>query len=150
MKKEELQQTPSGRRKFIKDACGFCLTGAGLLLIAGELESCKTPTVSSSANPSKVSFSKSSFGSGNSFILDNKQLPSKVMVVKLPEGGYKAISLKCTHLGVGLKEDGTGGLKCPAHGSKFDLTGKVTHGPAKNNLQVWNVSEDGDNLVITV
>jgi len=150
MKKEELQQTPSSRRKFIKDACGFCLTGAGLLLLAGELESCKTSAVSSSAKPTSLSFPKSSFGSGNSFVIDNKQFSSKVMVVKLPEGGYKAISLKCTHLGVGLKEDGSGALKCPAHGSKFDFSGKVLHGPAKNNLQVWNVTEDGDNLVITL
>jgi Rieske Fe-S protein len=143
-----MEKTTPTRRKFIKDACGFCLTGAGLLLLAGELESCKTPAASTSATPSKVSFPKSSFGAGNSFVLDNKQLPNKVLVVKSPDGGYKAVSLKCTHLGIGLKEDGAGGLKCPAHGSKFDLTGKVTHGPAKNNLQVWNVIEEGDNLVI--
>lgn len=142
-----MSATPNSRRKFIKDACGICLTGAGMLLLAGELESCKS-TSTASATPQKISIPKSGLSSANTLVVDNKQLPSKVLVVKYPDGSYKAVSLKCTHLGIGLKEDGNNGLKCPAHGSKFDMTGKVTHGPAKNNLQVWDVIEDGENLII--
>jgi Rieske Fe-S protein len=140
----------TSRRKFFKDACGACLGGAGLLLFASQAESCKAPAASTAtAGVSKViSFPKSNLASVSSFVFNDKRLPTKVLVLKNADGTYKAISLKCTHLGVGLKEDGSGGLTCPAHGSKFDSNGKVTHGPAKAPLQIWTVRESGDDLII--
>ncbi len=137
----------NSRRKFLKDACGACAAGVGLLVLATEAESCKTATTATSSASNKISIPKSNFASTNSYVLNDKRLPNKVMVMKNADGSFKAISLKCTHLGVGLKED-SGGLSCPAHGSKFDMNGKVTHGPAKSPLRIWAVTVDGDNLVI--
>lgn len=43
----------------------------------------------------------------------------------------------CTHLGcVPLKGGEGGGWRCPCHGSQFDGSGRVTHGPAGTNLPV--------------
>ena len=47
--------------------------------------------------------------------------------------GFKALNLSCTHQGVTVEENGSGWI-CPAHGSQFDLVGKVERGPASANL----------------
>lgn len=49
---------------------------------------------------------------------------------------WAIVSASCTHLGcVPTKVDtGFEGWTCPCHGSKFDVTGRVTKGPAPINL----------------
>ena len=44
----------------------------------------------------------------------------------------------CTHLGcVPLGQQGEyGGWFCPCHGSQYDASGRVRHGPAPTNLKV--------------
>lgn len=43
----------------------------------------------------------------------------------------------CTHLGcVPLAGGEGGGWRCPCHGSQFDASGRVVHGPAGTNLHV--------------
>jgi len=46
--------------------------------------------------------------------------------------------LICTHLGCTVEQkDGT--FACPCHGSRFDVNGKVMHGPAAKPLQSLRV-----------
>jgi len=49
---------------------------------------------------------------------------------------WTIVAANCTHLGcVPTKvADGLDGWICPCHGSKFDVTGRVTKGPAAVNL----------------
>lgn len=49
---------------------------------------------------------------------------------------WTIVGANCTHLGcVPTKvEEGLDGWLCPCHGSKFDVTGRVTKGPAPTNL----------------
>lgn len=43
----------------------------------------------------------------------------------------------CTHLGcVPMRGGEYGGWRCPCHGSQFDDSGRVRHGPAGTNLEV--------------
>lgn len=43
----------------------------------------------------------------------------------------------CTHLGcVPMRGGDFGGWRCPCHGSQFDDSGRVRHGPAGANLEV--------------
>lgn len=43
----------------------------------------------------------------------------------------------CTHLGcVPLREDDGSGWLCPCHGSVYDDSGRIDHGPAPKNLEV--------------
>ncbi|MCP5405312.1 MAG: ubiquinol-cytochrome c reductase iron-sulfur subunit [Pseudomonadaceae bacterium] len=43
----------------------------------------------------------------------------------------------CTHLGcVPIRNDEVGGWRCPCHGSQFDVSGRVIHGPAGTNLHI--------------
>jgi Rieske Fe-S protein len=45
-----------------------------------------------------------------------------------------ALSSVCTHMGCKVKSQDNTSFKCPCHGSQYDLTGKVIHGPAIHDL----------------
>jgi Rieske Fe-S protein len=77
----------------------------------------------------------------------NKHRP--IIVTRTSETTVAAFSSKCTHFGceVGLPEDNV--ITCPCHKSKFDNTGKVTHGPAKKNLVAFSAVLEGSIVTIT-
>jgi cytochrome b6-f complex iron-sulfur subunit len=60
------------------------------------------------------------------------------------EGGFRALSLICTHLGCTV-EDSAEGFSCPCHGSRYDGGGEVRRGPASKPLQELRIeiTEDG-------
>ena len=61
-------------------------------------------------------------------------------LARLEDGGFLALSRKCTHLGCTVpwveKE-----LKfaCPCHGSAFDITGSVINSPAPRPLDIYPI-----------
>ena len=58
-------------------------------------------------------------------------------------GGVFALSAVCTHLGcITRYVSDEGVIACPCHGSKFDLEGNVTHGPAPRPLPWLEVAVD--------
>ncbi len=62
-----------------------------------------------------------------------------------------ALSQKCTHLGCRVPFcDSSGWFECPCHGSKFDLGGEWTEGPAPRGLDQYPVSQskDGQTLIV--
>lgn len=69
-----------------------------------------------------------------------KVFEDKKVVVMRDEGGVRAISLVCTHLGCIVTTKDKGGWECPCHGSKFDAKGNVTGGPAPKGLNWLEVS----------
>ena len=61
--------------------------------------------------------------------------------VRLEDGGFLAISRKCTHLGCTVpwvEEDKR--FACPCHGSTFDITGNVIQAPAPRALDLFPVT----------
>lgn len=65
-------------------------------------------------------------------------------------GGVYALSAVCTHLGcITRYKSDEKAIACPCHGSRFDLEGNVTHGPAPRPLPWLDVTEDPTgNLVV--
>jgi cytochrome b6-f complex iron-sulfur subunit len=65
-------------------------------------------------------------------------------------GGIYALSAVCTHLGCitrFLSDENA--IACPCHGSRFDLEGNVSHGPAPRSLPWLEVTADAaGNLVV--
>lgn len=60
---------------------------------------------------------------------------TKLAVYKAAEGAVHACSAICPHLGALVRwNPGESTWDCPAHGSRFDATGKVFHGPAHCGL----------------
>ncbi len=70
-------------------------------------------------------------------------------VTRTLTGAIDVLSLACTHLGcrVTATEDG---FACPCHGSGFDRTGAVLHGPARQPLHRGPYSQRDGLLRIAV
>jgi 3-phenylpropionate/trans-cinnamate dioxygenase ferredoxin subunit len=63
------------------------------------------------------------------------------------EGGFCATQARCTHTQAPLSEGVINGstVRCPLHGAQFNVwTGAVLCGPAKNPLETYAVTVDGD------
>jgi len=73
-----------------------------------------------------------------------------VWAVKQPDGQVTVFSPMCTHLGCGYHWDGEERkFKCPCHGSVYDASGNVLHGPAPRHLDALpSKIENGRLLVI--
>jgi len=71
----------------------------------------------------------------------------KPIILTQPEAGtVVALSAICTHQGCTVAPDGKE-LKCPCHGSVFDLTGEVVSGPAPSPLPGVDVHVSNGSVV---
>ena len=60
---------------------------------------------------------------------------------RLKDGGFLAISSKCTHLGCTVPwVDRERKFACPCHGSAFDITGEILSSPAPRALDYYHLS----------
>jgi cytochrome b6-f complex iron-sulfur subunit len=61
-------------------------------------------------------------------------------LVRLADGGFLALSSRCTHLGCTVPwNEKTQTFPCPCHASKFDMTGNVLDPPAPRALDLFPV-----------
>jgi len=69
------------------------------------------------------------------------------VIVAHASGGYVAVSQACTHQGSTILFDASNNtFFCPAHGSRFSLTGGVLNGPAGSPLGTYKTSLTGNSL----
>ncbi|MFC5723016.1 Rieske (2Fe-2S) protein [Streptomyces gamaensis] len=72
----------------------------------------------------------------------------RVVVTQPAKGEYKAFSAVCTHAGCVVDSVKDGKVRCPCHGSEFEVaTGKVLQGPAGAPLPSVPVRETGGKLI---
>jgi len=77
-------------------------------------------------------------------------LDKPAVLLRLPDGSYKSLSAKCTHLGCTVAFESSHEIfDCHCHGSEFDLNGKVIRGPAQLPLQQYAVSISGSDIYVT-
>jgi cytochrome b6-f complex iron-sulfur subunit len=61
-------------------------------------------------------------------------------LVRLMDGGFLALSLRCTHLGCSINwEDDKNRFICPCHSSSFHINGEVQNPPAPSALDYFHV-----------
>ena len=64
-------------------------------------------------------------------------------------GGVYALSAVCTHLGcITRYVSDESAIACPCHGSRFDLEGNVSHGPAPRPLPWLEVTVNADGALV--
>jgi cytochrome b6-f complex iron-sulfur subunit len=68
-------------------------------------------------------------------------------VVRTGSSTYEALDLRCTHAGVTVQESGSS-WACPAHGSRFGITGNVSQGPAQRSLATVRSSFNGKKVLV--
>jgi Rieske Fe-S protein len=136
------------RRKFLESACKACLfAGAGILI--SELTAC-----SPAANVIKVPISEnavrlpvSGFANSSIQILRPDGWFYNIAVHKTEDGQFEAMLMECTHQQNQLIASANG-FQCPLHGSRFNLNGQVTKGPAERPLKKFTTGIDQDQVVI--
>lgn len=139
------------RRTFIRKSCFSCgmLAGTGTLMTM--LESCNSLSfIQAEPENDRIVIPESAFLQDETMkIVRSASLKYDVLLLKEPEGRYKALFLKCTHIGNPLLPDKKG-VSCNLHGSRFDLDGKVTQGPALRDLVRFKVETEQQNIVIFI
>lgn len=87
---------------------------------------------------------------GGSMYVPHPQDFNPLIVVRLSATGAAAFSSTCTHQGcqVGLPSGGT--IICPCHGSMYDNLGRVTGGPALENLEYFQATVQVQSNTITI
>jgi cytochrome b6-f complex iron-sulfur subunit len=72
-------------------------------------------------------------------------------LICLKDGGFLALSGKCTHLGCALPWDNkTNKFICPCHASEFDIMGNVLSSPAPRALDLFEVSIVNKNIQVNL
>jgi cytochrome b6-f complex iron-sulfur subunit len=124
--------TDLSRRDFLKLARDGFLYLSGALALGGLLRFLDY-------DPNPAPQTEFDLGPASNYPLDSRTLLSDPPAVLLhTESGFSALSLVCAHLGCTV-EHNDDGFACPCHGSRFDLDGKVTHGPAQKTLRSLRV-----------
>lgn len=68
---------------------------------------------------------------------------------RFADGGFLAISIKCTHLGCMVQASiESKGFACPCHASKFNIYGEVLSPPATRALDVFPVYFEKGELIV--
>ncbi|GGH14369.1 QcrA and Rieske domain-containing protein [Mucilaginibacter phyllosphaerae] len=136
----------TSRRNFIKSGCAACVLAASG---ASFLESCSSPlplVKAAGAKAGVVEVAANSFTAGNMLVVRTKQLECDILLIKNGDA-YKALYLRCTHEGVGLTP-AANKIFCSAHGSVFDLDGKVVKEPALRPLQTYPTEVINNQIII--
>lgn len=138
------------RRKFIKTSCIACLGGFSIAALA---ESCSvTKQYNATLNNGSLLVPLNQFANADKsfkqyIVVHNDQLKYPICIYRFSDTEYKALWMSCPHQGAELQVFGSK-LQCPAHGSEFDNTGKVTNAPATENLRSFPVNIENNNLKI--
>ncbi|MBK9732834.1 MAG: Rieske (2Fe-2S) protein [Chitinophagaceae bacterium] len=143
------------RRDFIKTSCLACISG---LALSAFLESCGT-THHITANISgsdliiplaEFQLLKNELPQFKKYlVVQNDSLQYPICIYRLDEKNYTALWMRCTHQGAELQVFGDR-LQCPAHGSEFSNTGKVSNSPATENLKTFPVTIENNQLRISL
>ena len=140
---------PSSRRGFLTNiwtglgviALLQFLSGAAFFLTSGRKRADKKTAELLEAGPIE------NFPSGSVTLIRNGNL----YLSRLEDGGFLAISKKCTHLGCAVpwvaerKQ-----FECPCHASIFDITGDVIKAPAPRALDLYQVTIKRDMVRIDI
>lgn len=137
------------RRRFIKTGCLACTSLGFLSTVIQSCASVKYTSGTLNENGILIDLKEYSAKNGlRSYVIvrhDNLQFP--ICVYRLDENNYSALLMRCTHQSAELQVAGDQ-LTCPAHGSEFDKTGRVTQNPASENLRRFPVTVLGEQLFI--
>ena len=84
---------------------------------------------------------------GNAIQLDGENFSDSIIIAKLNEHNFIALSSICSHLGCTVRKEGSF-FRCPCHGSTYSLNGNVVKGPAEEQLKIFQTEFSNGKLTI--
>ncbi|MEO8148923.1 MAG: Rieske (2Fe-2S) protein [Bacteroidia bacterium] len=137
------------RRDFIKQSCSLCVAvSAGLVITS--ISSCSTIGLyKTEISDNKIKVPVSLFAKSELQIIQPAKFEFNIALRKEKNETYSALLLRCTHADNQLTSTGNG-FVCNLHGSKFDMEGAVTKGPAEYPLKRYVTEVIDANIIISV
>src|SRR5690606_23827277 len=85
-------------------------------------------------------------------VLYEKTAGNRRLLIVKHRGRVHALSHVCTHAGFTLAPGKLirGEIDCPVHGARFALDGHPTRGPADDDLDVFNIRIEGEDVWVEV
>ena len=78
-------------------------------------------------------------------------IQGRFYLCRMEDGGFLALSSKCTHLGCTLPwVDKENKFLCPCHGSSFDIAGEVITAPAPRPLDIYKVNIENNIVKVDI
>jgi cytochrome b6-f complex iron-sulfur subunit len=139
-----MNKSSLSRRDFLKLASAAVLSISGILGLGGLFRFL-------SAQTEPLPPTDFDLGPANTYPPGSRTVQANIPALLVhTQSGFSAISLVCTHLGCTV-ESMPESFSCPCHGSRFDLQGNVTRGPAQKPLQSLRteITSDGKLHVYT-
>jgi Rieske Fe-S protein len=81
---------------------------------------------------------------GDGVVVDTPSRP--IVVIRTGATTATALSGVCTHAGCTVEFSSGTRISCPCHGSEFDLSGRVTNGPARQPLPTYPATVDANGV----
>jgi cytochrome b6-f complex iron-sulfur subunit len=128
-----------GRRRFLS---GLVWKGLGILAAAEVLVMVITYFFSGKNRKNQESRHLLEAGPVDSFPVNtvSEFTGGRFYLARQPDGGFIALSLRCTHLGCAVVwEESRKRFICPCHSSSFDIMGEVMNPPAARSLDYYPV-----------
>ncbi|HKI51300.1 MAG TPA: ubiquinol-cytochrome c reductase iron-sulfur subunit [Geothermobacteraceae bacterium] len=101
----------------------------------------------SGGGSTQVKIAKEKIPLGGAYFFDYRGRPAVLLEPK--PGEYVALTAVCTHLGCIVKwHKDQQKFICPCHGGQFSAEGDVLKGPPPAPLESYQVSLDGDQVVV--
>jgi cytochrome b6-f complex iron-sulfur subunit len=128
----------NGRRGFLKKLWGVLgiVAGAELLISFSGFFSAKRKPLTSDSQKLVEAGKVGDFQLNSVFPFRS----GKFYLIRLSDGGFMAVSLKCTHLGCSVMwNEEKKEFLCPCHASSFDQYGEVINPPAPRALDYYPV-----------
>ncbi len=142
--KKEADQKENARRSFLNKlwyALGFIALAEFIAVVFAYFRPAKSKPHAANTNTVVAAGGVDSFArnSVTAFVR------GRFYLARLADGGFMALSRKCTHLGCTVPwvaEDKK--FTCPCHASAFDMTGNVISPPASRALDYYAVTIEND------
>lgn len=75
----------------------------------------------------------------------------RFFLARLKDGGFLALSLRCTHLGCSVAwHEKENRFICPCHSSSFDIAGNVLNPPAPKSLEYYPIIIERDIVKVDI
>jgi cytochrome b6-f complex iron-sulfur subunit len=139
---------PMGRRRFVRILLGFSVFSTLAMVITPIVGFLVPPKAAGAGDGGRVLAASTTdlpIGSGKVVAMG-----SKPVVVINTEGGVKAYSAVCTHLGcIVLYDSISGQIMCPCHDGRFNpASGAVISGPPPQPLPTVAVAVEKDQIFL--
>ena len=141
------------RRDFLRKSTAAL--GVGVLVTSSTQLACvpsTAPAMKAELTNNTISFNTaipelSNLGDGVK--LESNDLEYPILLIRTSESSFAALSTECMHLGCQVRMQRTV-LRCPCHGSVYDLNGGVLNGPTERPLISFPVQIHGSKVEILV